>query len=127
MGPISAVSLFFFEGIYNSQILTSSSSQHDVFVHVLIVTFVLLGMLRRKLGDLYEFMDLRDSFQQYDQDQDGRLSFSEIEVMFQDAHVDLNIKKGLVHQADINNDGYISFEEYPQLIKELQKVYNCKD
>ena len=42
------------------------------------MTFVFLGVLRRQLSATYHYLDLRDSFNAFDKDHDGKLDEKEV-------------------------------------------------
>ena len=42
------------------------------------MTFVFLGVLRRQLSSAYHYLDLRDSFNAFDENHDGKLDEKEV-------------------------------------------------
>ncbi|KAJ3081147.1 hypothetical protein HDU99_006465 [Rhizoclosmatium hyalinum] len=102
------------------------------------LTFVFLGMFRRQLAEAYTYLDMRDSFKKFDQDGNGVLDKKELaDVMrevipktgFEDAeyeHMILDATMRILAQADVNNDAKISFDEYPRMTEEIQRIYQEK-
>ncbi|KAJ3117446.1 hypothetical protein HK100_000815 [Physocladia obscura] len=101
------------------------------------LTFVFLGMFRRQLAQVYNYLDLRDSFKTFDKNGDGVLDSRELasavrEVIpktnlnFEDAEYEkmiLDATMRVLATADKDKSQTISFEEYPEMTQELQRIY----
>ncbi|KAJ3029514.1 UNVERIFIED_CONTAM: hypothetical protein HDU68_011907 [Siphonaria sp. JEL0065] len=99
------------------------------------LTFVFLGMFRRQLAEAYHYLDMRDSFQKFDLDGNGVLDKNELadamravipKAGFEDAEYEKMILDAIMRilaSADTNHDYSISFEEYPRMTEEVEKIY----
>ncbi|KAJ3074579.1 hypothetical protein HDU98_010856 [Podochytrium sp. JEL0797] len=99
------------------------------------LTFVFLGMLRRQLQEGYHYLDMRDSFKKFDQDGNGVLDQRELaDAMrtvipksgFADAEYEnmiLDATMRILATSDKNNDKKISFDEYPRVTEEIQRIF----
>ncbi|KAJ3023823.1 UNVERIFIED_CONTAM: hypothetical protein HDU68_008436 [Siphonaria sp. JEL0065] len=99
------------------------------------LTFVFLGMFRRQLAEAYHYLDMRDSFQKFDQDGNGILDKNELadamravipKTGFEDAEYEkmiLDATMRILASADTNHDYSISFEEYPRMTEEVEKIF----
>jgi hypothetical protein len=93
------------------------------------LTFLFLGILRRHWNGYYDFLDQRDSFTAFDLNQDGKLDRKEVGgVIACVLGSDANEKKSreecdrILESADVDNDGCVSFNEYPGLLDELRDL-----
>ncbi|KAJ3400552.1 hypothetical protein CcCBS67573_g01657 [Chytriomyces confervae] len=87
------------------------------------------------LAEVYNYMDMRDSFRNFDQDGNGVLDRKELaDAMravlpnsgFEDAEYEKMIRDAtmrVLEIADQDKDTVISFEEYPRMTEEVQKIY----
>lgn len=92
--------------------------------NVEILGIQLREMLVRKLGGAVQLKNLREQFEQLDQDKSGSLSREEFvnalhEMQLHPSLSDNQITE-LLHQFDQNNDGLINFEEFQRWLCEDQ-------
>jgi Ca2+-binding EF-hand superfamily protein len=89
-------------------------------------TFLFLGIFRRRLTEVYEYLDHKDSFAAYDKDHDGKLNKTEISSMLKDMSLDADSTASLIERSDADHDGCISWSEYPPFVKEVEKLYSSR-
>ncbi len=78
-----------------------------------------MGILRRQLSDYYHHLDLKDSFQKFDNDKDGKLSKQDVIPWL---GIPSNVIDEAMNTSDKDKDGYISWSEYPQFAGELERL-----
>eukprot|EP00486_Rosalina_sp_Unknown_P001511 CAMPEP_0201574364 /NCGR_PEP_ID=MMETSP0190_2-20130828/18802_1 /ASSEMBLY_ACC=CAM_ASM_000263 /TAXON_ID=37353 /ORGANISM="Rosalina sp." /LENGTH=160 /DNA_ID=CAMNT_0048002503 /DNA_START=155 /DNA_END=637 /DNA_ORIENTATION=- len=71
-------------------------------------------MMNRRLSINSEQAELRDTFNLFDKDQDGKISFDDLKktlTQLGEAVTDQDVKD-MIKEADLNGTGYIDFEEF---------------
>ncbi|KAJ3190521.1 hypothetical protein HK101_008725 [Irineochytrium annulatum] len=101
------------------------------------LTFVFLGVFRRQLAGVYNTMDQKDSFKNFDTDGNGVLDERELAEAIRKVlprnqlppelvpHYDqliANYTSRILEKADVNHDTKISFQEYPDMESEVKKI-----
>jgi Ca2+-binding EF-hand superfamily protein len=80
-------------------------------------------VLRRQLSDYYHYLDLKDSFQRFDKDSDGKLSKQDM-IPWLGTRLPPKIIDQAIVASDTDRDGYISWSEYPLFASELERLYH---
>ncbi|KAJ3417611.1 hypothetical protein HDV05_000068 [Chytridiales sp. JEL 0842] len=138
MNPIDVVRTRYYNQPYeNGRGMLYKSGTDAISRPHFCLTFVFLGVFRRQLSTVYYNLDLRDSFQSFDLDKDGRIDRKELSMALRkiispptntadmkayNEMIDLWTSR-ILSKADFDNDSAISFSEYEKASSELKQIF----